>query len=189
MSENNSKALLSQNEIDTLVRFLVDQKQGIQSSVLTQESIDKLVHLLSSKDLELLKFDITGITNDSSNETEEILSNLIHYDNSLEYELSFQVIDNKVVLTATNSDTNTTLHITPKSLEVMSLVEDESFWGCCIEPNLFDKIATVFHFKYRHETLDAITKLFTETMYGSASLELPNIYRPSTLSVSQNLIN
>lgn len=188
MSENNNKALLSQKEIDTLVKFLIDQKQGIQSTVLTQQSIDKLVQLLSNKGLDLLKFNIVNATT-TNNETEEVLSNLIKYDNSLTYELSFEVIENKLHLTAINKETNTILHITPKSLELMSIVKDHSCWGCCIDPYLFDKIATVFHFKYKRETLDSITKLFAEKMYGTIDFELPNIYRPSTLSVAQNLID
>lgn len=188
MSENNNKALLSQKEIDTLVKFLIDQKQGIKSTVLTQQSIDKLVQLLSNKGLDLLKFNIVDVSTNTNNETEEVLSNLIKYDNRLTYELSFEVLENKVLLTAINKETNTLLHITPKSLELMSIVNDNSCWGCCIDPYLFDKIATVFHFKYKRETLDSITKLFSEKMYGTTHFELPNIYRPSTLSVAQNLI-
>jgi len=187
MSENN-KTLLSQTEIDTLVKFLVEQKQGIQSSVLTQESIDKLVLLLSKQDTDLLKFDISHLNENSITETEEILSNLVQYDNSLLYELTLTESDNRIHLIATNKETNTVLQITPKSLELMSIVDDDSYWGCCIDPVLFDKIATVFHFKYTRETLDSVTKLFAEKMYGSATITLPSIYKASALSVSQNII-
>ena len=189
MSENNNNALLSQKEIDTLVKFLIDQKQGIQSTVLTQQSIDKLVQLLSNQGLDLLKLNIVDVSKYSNNETEEVLSNLINYDKTLSYELSYEVIDNKVNLTATNTETNTILHITPNSLELMSIINDKSCWGCCIDPNLFDNIATVFHFKYKRETLDSVINLFTEKMYSSTAIELPNIYHPSPFSVAQNLIN
>ncbi|WP_455717517.1 hypothetical protein [Anaerosporobacter sp.] len=189
MSTYNDKALLSQKEIDILVNFLIDLKQSsLQNSVLTQDSIDKLVQILLNSDMDLLKLDNENINNNSNHGTVDTLSNLIQYDNKLTYELSFEVIDNKVDLLATHPETSTTLHITPKSLELMSIVEDKSYWGCCIDPNLFDKIATVFHFKYKRKTLDSITKLFVEKMYGTASVELPNIYHPSILSVSQNLI-
>lgn len=188
MSENN-KALLSQMEIDTLVKFLVDQKQGLQSTVLTQESIDKLVHLLSNHDLDLLKFNIASKVDSIATETEEVLSNLVKYDNSLIYEMTFTCIDNQLKLIAKNYDTNTTLVVTPKSLELMSIVEDDSNWGCCIDPILFNKIATVFHFKYRRETLDSVIKLFADKMYGTCDMKLPNIYLPSALSIAQNLLS
>lgn len=188
MSENN-KALLSQKEIDTLVKFLVDQKQGIQSNVLTQESIDKLVLLLSNQDLDLLKFDIPSVNDEVSNETEEVLSNLVQYDNTLLYELSYTISDGHINLIAINNETNTVLHITPKSLELMKIVDDNSYWGCCIDPVLFDKIATIFHFKYSRTTLDSVTKLFAEKMYGSTNIILPSIYKASTLSVAQNILD
>lgn len=187
MSENN-KALLSQMEIDTLVKFLEDQKKGIQSTVLTQESIDKLVHLLSNHDLDLLKFNITSKPDSIASETEEVLSNLVEYDNTLSYELTFTNLNNQLKLIAKNIDTNTTLIVTPKSLELMSIVEDNSSWGCCIDPILFDKIATVFHFKYKRETLDAIIKLFAEKIYGTCDAQLPSIYLPSALSIAQNIL-
>ncbi|WP_167957847.1 hypothetical protein [Anaerosporobacter faecicola] len=188
MSENN-KALLSQKEIDTLVQFLIDQKKGLQTTVLTQESIDKLVQLLSNKDFDLLKFDIAGITEKTENETEEVLSNLVDYDCTLTYELQFEVHHNVITLSAIHTDSNTILPITPKSLELISIIDDDTNWGCCIDPILFDKIATVFHFKYKRATLEAVTRLFAEKIYGDSTYELPNIYRPSTLSVAQNLID
>ena len=46
MSEN--MALLSQNEIDALVKFLLE-KQNIKSGVLDQGSIDRLVNVLQDK--------------------------------------------------------------------------------------------------------------------------------------------
>jgi hypothetical protein len=189
MSVYNDRALLSQKEIDILVKFLIEQKQcSTQSSVLTQDSIDKLILLLQNNNVDLLKLDISSINKNSNYGTEDILNNIIPYDATLTYELSFEVIDNKVHLLATHPETNTILHVTPKSLELKYIVADESYWGCCIEPNLFDKIATIFHFKYKRKTLDSITKLFIEKMYGTNAIELPIIYNPSTISISQNLI-
>lgn len=189
MSEYNDSVLLSQKEIDILVKFLLDQKQsGMQNSVLTQDSIDKLIQLLQNNNVDLLELNIAGVNRNSNPETEDVLDNQVRYDNTITYELSFEIIDNNIHLLATHPEANTILHITPKSLELMSIVEDKSYWGCCIDPNLFDKVATVFHFKYRRKTLDAITKLFVEKMYGTGSIELPKIYHPSSLSLSQNLI-
>lgn len=189
MSEYNDSVILSQKEIDILVKFLLDQKQsGIQNSVLSQDSIDKLIQLLQNNNVDLLELNITGFNKNSTSESYDILDNQVRYDNTLTYELSYEIIDNKIHLLATHPEGNTILHITPRSLELKSIVEDTSCWGCCIDPNLFDKVATIFHFKYRRKTLDDITKLFVEKMYGTASIELPRIYHPSAISLSQNLI-
>ncbi len=43
-----SKALLSQGEIDALISFLSSQKESINNDVMNQESIDKLIGMLNS---------------------------------------------------------------------------------------------------------------------------------------------
>ena len=43
----DSKALLSQNEIDALVSFLTTQEESVDKSILSQESIDKLIDMVN----------------------------------------------------------------------------------------------------------------------------------------------
>lgn len=45
MSDTNF-SLLSQDEIDTLVEFLTEKSTDIESDVLSQESIDKLISMM-----------------------------------------------------------------------------------------------------------------------------------------------
>jgi hypothetical protein len=182
----DNKALLSQCEVDTLVNFLLEQKNGLQGAVLTQESIDKLVLLLSNEDINLLKFDIN--TNVPGTETDELISNLIQYDKALTYELCCGINNNRIELIAINKESKISLRVTPKCLETMSIVNDNSNWGSCIEPILFDKIASIFHFKYTKATLESVNRLFASKMYGSEDYVLPTIYLPSTASVLQNLL-
>ena len=44
--QNQDFSLLSQSEIDTLINFINDKREGVDSSVLNQESIDKLLEML-----------------------------------------------------------------------------------------------------------------------------------------------
>ena len=46
-----NKALLSQAEIDTLIRFLTSHNESVEDSILSQESIDKVIKLLNEKDI------------------------------------------------------------------------------------------------------------------------------------------
>lgn len=59
-AQNQDFSLLSQSEIDTLIEFISDKRETVDSSVLNQASIDKL--------LEMLRF------NDGRAKNEEILT-------------------------------------------------------------------------------------------------------------------
>ena len=48
MNRNKSFSLLSQQEIDTLVKFLTEKKKGVGSDVMSQNSIDKLIRLIQT---------------------------------------------------------------------------------------------------------------------------------------------
>ena len=48
MNRNKSFSLLSQQEIDTLVKFLTEKKKGVDSDVMSQTSIDKLLRLIQT---------------------------------------------------------------------------------------------------------------------------------------------
>ena len=45
---NPSYSLLNQKEIDALVEFLLEKKNSVDSDVMSQESIDKLIALITS---------------------------------------------------------------------------------------------------------------------------------------------
>ncbi|MDE7298209.1 MAG: hypothetical protein K2N94_05195, partial [Lachnospiraceae bacterium] len=55
MSDN--MALLSQEEIDTLLDFLTQQKSRVGNEVMDQESIDRLISLLHTDEVRSVKFD------------------------------------------------------------------------------------------------------------------------------------
>ena len=48
--QNQNFSLLSQPEIDTLIDFINEKREGVDSSVLNQESIDKLLEMLRFND-------------------------------------------------------------------------------------------------------------------------------------------
>ena len=46
--KNTSFSLLNQREIDTLVKFLTESKNAVNSDVMSQNSIDKLIRLFKT---------------------------------------------------------------------------------------------------------------------------------------------
>lgn len=183
-----SKALLTQKEIDALIKFLRENNHTIQNTTLTQNSIDKLVKFFQSPgDLSIrFKFDCSS----GSKSDEEILKALIQPDDISSYELIYRQEgdSNYIHLYAHHAEKNDSILITPKCLELLKLVEDHSEWGACIEPILFDKAAKIFNLSYTKDTYDQICKLFAKNRYGDENAFIPYIYLPASDSIVDTLI-
>ena len=63
-----NKALLSQAEIDTLIRFLTSHNESVEDSILSQESIDKVIKLLNEKDIHTGKYKFTTASKKSADD-------------------------------------------------------------------------------------------------------------------------
>lgn len=173
----NNNTLLSQNEIDTLIRFLTGHEQKIQDTVLSQDSIDKLVSLLQKNGN--TNMDLFNISSEVEPLPAEDLSG---------HNLHFTIDDATGFVTIIAYNDGAELIITPLSLNSLKITDDDSKWGICIEPVIFDKIATIFKLKYTKATYDSICELFSTKHYGKADAVVPAIYLPTADSIANNMI-
>ncbi len=177
-----NKALLSQAEIDTLIRFLTSHNESVEDSILSQESIDKVIKLLNEKDIHTGKYKFTTASKKSADD----LFVLIDVDLK-GYILDSTVDENThfIKLSAYNEKINKRVPITPTAVQYLHLVEDTSSWGFCIEPILFNNIARIFHIQYYQKTYDFICHTFAQHHFGDKNVPIPYIYLPN----SENLID
>ena len=185
----SSFSLLTQKEIDTLIAFLSNTDNGVTRDVLSQTSVDKLIHLIRNNDINKIPLD----TLDSLElkPTFDILKELqIRNDSTEICELLF-TIDNKtefICLFAKNTVTNKEHPITPATLDRTELVNGTTSWGYSITPILFDKIARIFNLKYSRQTYEDICSLFLLKNFGSTNQRVPSLYCPSSTQLLDNLL-
>ncbi len=175
--EEQNFALLSQDEIDALVAFLNEKNANVETGVLSQESIDRIVELLS-----LGKKDKT----DTATVFEPIESIV---DNSAikGLELKFMEdmdIDQVQIYVVCGDET---LYITPLCLEYKKIVDDNSSWGLAIEPRRFNQIADIFKLDYTKDTYEAVVKKFATIMYGNENANIASVYLPDTVGVANHM--
>lgn len=175
MSEKNM-ALLSQNEIDTLISFLNQQKgiNNFDGEILSQESINKLIQIIKASQLLKKKQPLhLGVSEQEGN---EILSN-IGISDADSYSLNFSFNEEKgVVISAINEKNGDEFIISPSDLTKTS--ETSYPWGACMAPTTFDYIAKMLDLSYSDETFLKVKKHFSKMMYGNENVEIPYFYLP-----------
>lgn len=178
-----SFSLLNQKEVDALVDFLNDKKNSINSDVMSQKSIDKL---------------ITLITGDSDHIILDLFDPFASVDSSLLAALDFRLDDNDVcelccsvddatgfiTLTAHNTVTGKNLVITPKLINK----HDTDEWGYSISPTFFNRIAKIFNMKYTKDTHDQVCNIFARHTYGSENHKIAEIYLPSNSALLECML-
>ena len=172
-TQKSNFSLLNQKEIDALVGFLNDNRSTIDSDVMNQDSVDKLISLITGDSEHI----ITSFFDPFSAKMENILSKTnFRTDKSQVCEIKCSLNDNNYIcLTAYNTVTGDELEITPKLLNE----EDCDDWGYSISPFVFNHLALFFDFKYTRDTHDNICNIFAKHMYGSETHKVSNIYLPS----------
>lgn len=181
MINTNNNTLLSQREIDTLIRFLTNHTERLQDSVLSQDSIDKLITLLQNGNVNINMSTLSGSSDD--------LIAAAATDDLSGYSLSC-VTDKAsgfVSLIAKKAGTEN-IEITPSALSTLKLTSDGSVWGYFIEPVIFDKIAAMFHAGYSKEEYDNVCRIFAAGRYGDKNAKIPAFYLPSTEALSANML-
>ena len=171
--KNTNFSLLNQEEIDTLVRFLTEKKNTVDSDIMSQTSIDKLIKLIQT-DREHL---VLHSFNAKENVDLTFLQN-IHFRTSKEElcELRFSTNSdtNYIELFIDNKDTGVTTQLSPKLFNA----EDSDEWGYTIPPALFSQIATTLSLKFTQDTYDSICSIFAKHNFGSVNQKIPEIYLP-----------
>lgn len=180
-------SLLNQQEIDTLVDFLSKSRESVNSDVLNQESIDKLIRLIRYDDLSNVRLDEL----EAMHFQMDILGDLgVRDDASQPCELTFSIdpATQFMSLTVTNMVTGKTYDISPASLDRMEMFSGVSSWGYCIPPLSFNKIARIFQCKYSRQTYEDVCALFAERIFGSREARLPSLYYPTTNQLLPSLL-
>ena len=178
-----SFSLLNQKEVDALVDFLNDKRNSINSDVMNQNSIDKL---------------ITLITGDSNHIILDLFDPFASGDPSLLAALDFRIDEKDVCelccsvddssgfisLSARNTITGKILSITPKLINE----NDTDEWGYSISPVFFNRIAKIFNLKYTTETHDTICNIFAKHTYGSENHKIAEIYLPANQALLESML-
>ena len=164
--QSQSYSLLSQEEIDVLVDFLNAKKGSVNSDVMSQKSIDKLIYLITSDKQQIIK-DLCNPLNDVNSS----LLETVHFR------------ENK--LTATNTKNGKTLAITPKLFDE----NDSEEWGVCISPLMFNHLARVLSLVYTTETHEQICSIFAKGNYNDENYPIPAFYMPTNVNLLEMLID
>lgn len=184
MAEN--RALLSQDEIDALVSFLT-MKESVGNEVLDQQSIDRLVKVLSeqknetedAKEKEAGRFlgnAVLSVETDIAVQREQCM---------LLYEKDAQDMAH---ILCVNRITGVRYEITPECLQQASLVESsEESWGRAVVPVLFDLAAMQLQVKYTAEVFSKVCGDYARIVFGNETAQLPNIYLPTAARVLENI--
>lgn len=154
-------SLLTQKEIDVLVGFLT-HNDFLESDVLNQSSIDKLVAL---------------ILGDSATAGNIMLNSEFRKDKSELCVLGFEIDSSGFIkLFATNKDTGMVSEITPETFDEE---EKSTGWGCVMSPADFNHLACYMDLKYSEATYTRLCELFAEKNFGSKEAHLPTLYLPT----------
>lgn len=176
MAEN--RTLLSQNEIDTLVSFLMSQKDVSIGNVLDQASIDKLIDLVQFNNQNGIYFSKDQGLAGAITQAQVIDDDFVISKDSCTLEIATDS-NGFIEVFCRNNENGKQIHLTPTCLEQKKYIpDDNSEWGYCITPKHFNKLANLFGVSYSAETFDAVCHNFAKVVFGNESAEIPNIYYP-----------
>lgn len=176
--EDKNFTLLSQEEIDTLVTFLTE-KQHVESAVLTQESIDKLVLLMKNHTYKNIK-------------TQSTVQNVRSASGVLlaekEWSLDFEIDEETKYMNIFATDGTIKEYITPRGFSSTCFVEDDSVWGYAVCPAQFVEIAKSYQLKFNKQVYEQISENFAYYNFGDRSYEINEFYMASTKDLLSCLI-
>ena len=149
-AQNQDFSLLSQSEIDTLIEFISDKREAVDSSVLNQASIDKLLEMLRFNDGRAKNEEILTI-----GEVSGALAELVTVrqgEDVCVLECSVDPDNDFVRLEVVNDRTKERMTITPE----MFNQGDGELWGHCIAPLVLHRMARALNVKYTSETYETM---------------------------------
>lgn len=181
---SDSKALLSQEEIDALVSFLKTNDK-IGNEVLDQTSIDRLVEILNEA-----KANDETAAGSGRFYGNSVLS--VEKDITVQREQCILLYEkdgrNHAHIVCENVVTGMRYEITPECLNQSCLVESTGEgWGFAIMPVLFDLAAMQLQVKYTAEVFSKVCGDYAELLFGDKNVELPNAYLPTAARVLDNI--
>lgn len=179
--KNTNYSLLSQNEIDALVSFLMEQKSNLEASVMNQSSIDRLIQMLrqDGNHIQRILFDPMAHIDES------FLRDMGFCEGGQSCKITVQVDEEKqqLLLFLHNEENGKSLQITPG----MITPGDGDSWGRCISPVIFVRLVMVLSVQCSRETYDMVCSQYAKCIFGDESYKIPVVYLPDNESLLQVL--
>lgn len=180
-NQNQSYSLLSQEEIDVLVSFLIDKKSAVDSDVMSQQSIDKLIYLITNENTQVLNL----LDPFAKGKTDRMTELNLRKEKDQVCELRVSLAENGFIeLTAVNLSTEETLKITP---QIFNQSDDEN-WGYSISPVTLNRVAIALGLKYSTQTNDFVKKVFAKSNFGDENHVVPAIHQPVNVQLLEALL-
>lgn len=182
-NRNTNFALLNQQEIDTLVKFLTVQKNAVDGDVMSQASIDKLIRLIQTDKEKLILNPFLSLTSAGITAVDKLK---FREDSSELCELRCNINSetNLIELTIYNTVTDKSYDLTPSIFDET----DSSGWGFAISPSHFSQIAYSLAVKFTQDTYDFICAVFAKVNYGSETHKISDFYLPGNNTLVDSLI-
>lgn len=180
---NPSFSLLNQEEIDTLISFLTAKKNTVDSDILSQTSIDKLIMLIQT-DKQRLALNYAMAFNDLDSSLLKKLDFRTSSTDVCELRCSIDSDTKQLILTAYNQATDKTITITPDMISE----ENGKDWGLSMPPAFFNYIACALSLKYTQETYDFVCSTYAKHNFGDENHKIPEIYLLSNEALLEGLI-
>ena len=184
---DKSKVLLSQAEIDALLNFLTEKK--VSSSIMDQDSIDKLISFLQSDEAQGFNFNEIYEGSDSTGSSVIILPG---NENVNDPEGS------RVLMKVTESDSIEIICKVPSSMEyvitpdcvskVRYLAGNTSSWGRAITPRNFDSVAKLLNAKYTKETYLSVCSRFASVNYPATGSVIAALFLPGEDALIERML-
>ena len=172
--QSQSYSLLSQEEIDVLVDFLNAKKGSVNSDVMSQKSIDKLIYLITSDKQQIIK--------DLCNPLNDVNSSLLE---TMHFRENFEEI---CTLSCTTDPQTGFLKLTATNTKNGNENDSEE-WGVCISPLMFNHLARVLSLVYTTETHERICSIFAKENYNDENYPIPAFYMPTNVNLLEMLID
>lgn len=164
-------SLLSQEEIDTLIEFLTESTSALESEVLSQESIDKLISMMRL-------YGKKPAGNHNILGSVRAVSSVMNGSGVWTLEFEENSRTGFIDIYATNGEHKE--YITPKGYSCGCFVDDDSTWGYAISPVQFTDIAKVYNLKFSKAVYMGVCQRFAEKNYGDADYDIDDFFMASS---------
>ena len=163
-------SLLSQEEIDTLIKFLRETSDSFGTEVLSQDSIDKLIAMMRGYGKKLA-------ANQRALESVRAVSSVLDRNSTWTLEFEENAANGFMEIFATDGTHKE--FITPKGYSCGCFVGDDSSWGYTVSPVLFTEIAKVYGLKFSKDVYNNVCQRFLEKNFGDTMYDVDDFFMAS----------
>ena len=184
---DKSKVLLSQAEIDALLNFLTEKK--VSSSIMDQDSIDKLISFLQSDEAQGFNFNEIYEGSEGTGSSVLILPGNENVNDPEGSRLLMNIAENDTVEIVCKVPSGMEYVITPDSVSKGKyLAGNASSWGRAVTPRNFDSIAKLLNAKYSKETYLSVCSRFASVNYPATGDVIAALFLPGEDALIDRMI-